>query len=369
MPRLPAARLKSWVQSLFVAAGAPPVPAEAVADHLVEADLVGHDSHGVLRVPQYLQAIDEGWVVPAAEPRLVVDHATSAVLDGQRGFGQVAASAAMRLAAEKARAAGIAAVAARNCYHSGRLGSYTAWAARRGLIGIALVNAGGGGQSVVPFGGLSRRLATNPLSIAAPSRGSFPLVLDFATSVAPEGKIRAHYLQGRSVPEGWIVDADGQPTTEPARFYRAPGGALLPLGGSAGYKGFGLALMIDILAGALSGAGCCREEVVAPGDGILMIAIEISRFTSRAAFDEQVSSLVEYVGSCPAAPGFERVLVPGEREHACQLSREVEGIPLDDATWEALSSAAARLGVPQVGFDLFAPFGAPPAVGIGLAGS
>ena len=176
-------------------------------------------------------------------------------LDGQLGFGQVAAGEAMTAAIQKARKSGIAAVTLRNSYHSGRIASYTCQAAREGMIGLVMVNAGGGGQSVAPFGGLERRLATNPISIAAPANDQYPVYLDIATSVAPEGKIRDYFQRGRPVPQGWITDAHGQPTTDPATFYAKPGGALLPLGGAAGYKGFGLAFMIDVIAGALSGAG------------------------------------------------------------------------------------------------------------------
>ena len=154
---------------------------------------------------------------------------------------------------KKARDGGVGAVSVRNCCHTGRIGTYTEMAAQAGLVGIAMTNSGGGGQLVAPFGGTARRLSTNPISIAAPSGGPHPIMLDIASSVAPEGKVRNYFLAGKSVPPGWMIDAAGNPTTNPADFYAEPGGALLPLGGAVGYKGFGLSFMIDILAGAL---GC-----------------------------------------------------------------------------------------------------------------
>jgi uncharacterized oxidoreductase len=212
------------------------------------------------------------------------------------------------------------------------------------MIGIVMVNAGGGGQSVVPFGGSSRRLATNPFSIAAPTSGEFPLVLDIATSMAPEGKIRDHALRGAKLPEGWIVDANGQPSCDPNDFYGPPAGAILPLGGPAGHKGFCLALMIDVLAGALSGAGCCREEKVPARDGVLLIAIDVEQFSDRVAFYENVAELIAYVKSCPPAPGFSDIFVPGELEYREAQRRRQSGINIDEHIWQQIQTIANRLG-------------------------
>ncbi|MBU6410162.1 MAG: Ldh family oxidoreductase, partial [Verrucomicrobia bacterium] len=276
MPKFNAADLKRYVVDLFEAAKASSQEARIVAEHLVGANLAGVDSHGVLRVPQYVSAMQTGKVKLGVRPQVVSESESTAVIDGCDGFGQVVCNEAMTLAVNKALKRGIAAVTVRNSYHSGCIALYTKRAATKGLIAIATVNAGGGGQSMVPFGGLARRLATNPLSIAAPSLHGHPVVLDIATSVAPEGKIRDYYQNDKSVPVGWITNSEGLPTTDPKDFYK--GGALLPLGGTAGYKGFGLAFMIDILAGALSGAGCCRADPPDPKDGLLMVAIDIKRF-------------------------------------------------------------------------------------------
>jgi uncharacterized oxidoreductase len=344
VPSLTSDQLESIVTLVFERAGAPSSHSQLVARHLVEANTFGHDSHGILRVPQYCEAIESGELMPAARPELVRESPAGAVLDGCRAFGQVAATEAMHLTLEKAGRSGIAAVTLRNCYHSGRLGAYSALAADAGMIGIVMVNAGGGGQSVVPFGGSARRLATNPFSIAAPTSGEFPLVLDIATSMAPEGKIRDHSLRGAKLPDGWIVDSQGRPSCDPSDFYGPPAGSILPLGGPAGYKGFGLALMIDVLAGALSGAGCCRDEKVPASDGVLLIAIDVEQFSDRVAFYEHVSELIAYVKSCPVAPGFPDIFVPGEVEFREAQRRRESGIIIDDHIWQQIEAISRRLG-------------------------
>jgi hydroxycarboxylate dehydrogenase B len=344
MPVVDVQNLQSIVGNIFERLGVPPLAAAQVAQHLVEANLFGHDSHGLLRVAQYCQAIENGEVDPTGCPKVIRESMSGAVVDGARAFGQVAARFAMDIAINKAARGGIAAVTVFNCYHSGRLGAYSAMAADAGMIGIVMVNAGGGGQSVVPFGGSQRRLATNPFSIAAPTSGEFPLVLDVATSMAPEGKIRDYALRGAKLPEGWIVDSNGHPTCDPQDFYQQPPGALLPLGGPVGHKGFGLALMIDILAGALSGAGCCRQENVPARDGVLLIALDVEQFTDRVRFYEQVRELVAYIKACPPAPGFEEVLVPGETEFREAQQRRRSGITIDENIWQKFSALANQLG-------------------------
>jgi len=271
--------------------------------------------------------------------------AASAVVDGNAGFGQVIAEGAMLLAIELARAGGIGAVSVRNCSHTGRIGTYTQLAARQGLVGIATVNTGGGAQSVAPFGGTARRLSTNPISIAAPSGGPHPIVLDMATSVAPEGKVRARYQAGKSLPPGWMMDAQGQPTTNAAEFYQEPLGALLPVGGLVGYKGFGLGFAIDILAGALSGAGCSHANAPIVTDGMLAIALDIEQFTPLADFTARVAALAAHVKSCPTAAGFDEVFVPGEPELRARERRLAEGIPIEPGTWELIDQVCQRLAI------------------------
>ena len=345
VPYLTHHALRRWAYDCLAATGTRHADARVVADHLVDANLSGHDSHGVLRLAQYVAALRSGEVDVAATPYIVQEMPGGVVFDGARTFGQVVAQRAVVGAIKKARAAAVSAATVRNCYHTGRIGTYTEQIAAEGMVGIVMVNAGGGGQSVAPFGGMARRLATNPISIAVPTGGAFPLVLDIATSVAPEGKLRALAQQRRATPPGWIIDADGRPTVNPDDFYQSPLGALLPLGGQAGYKGFGLGLMIDVLAGALSGAGCCREEVVEARDGMLIIALDIARFGPTETFCNHVHQLIAHVKSSPPAPGHREVFVPGELEHRQRMSRLSTGICIDDASWQQLLALGRELGV------------------------
>jgi hydroxycarboxylate dehydrogenase B len=345
MPVVPAEQLKRLTTDILQCVGAAADAAACVADHLVEANLAGHDSHGVIRIPQYLDLISAGQLRPGGRMQIVEEAPAGAVVDGGRGFGQLIARDAMLLAMKKARAGGVGAVGVRNCGHTGRLGTYTQMAAQAGLVGIAMVNSGGGGQSVAPFGGTRGRLSTNPISIAAPSDGPHPILLDIASSVAPEGKVRTFFLAGKSVPPGWMIDAEGNPTTNPADFYAQPGGALLPLGGAVGYKGFGLAFMIDILAGVLSGAGCSRPGPVDPCDGMLVIALDVGQFTPLSGFKQRVAELADYVKSCPTAPGFDEIHVPGEIEARQRERRVRDGVSVDPAVWVQIVQVCNRLGV------------------------
>jgi hydroxycarboxylate dehydrogenase B len=345
MPTFRAEKLEQLATAIFQQAGAPKEHAECVASHLVESNLAGHDSHGVLRIPQYVDQIDAGRLTPDASMQVVSQSGVCAVVDGRGGFGQVIARDAMRLAIELARSVGLGAVAVRNCTHTGRIGTYTAMAAQQGMVGIATVNTGGGGQSVAPFGGTGRRLSTNPISIAAPTDGPRPILLDMATSVAPEGKVRARYQAGKPLPAGWLIDSQGQPTTDPADFYHDPVGALLPLGGPVGYKGFGLGFMIDILAGALSGAGCCEVPSPPLSDAMLAIAIDVTRFTPLDDFKRRVAGLTRFVKSSPTAPGYEEVFVPGEVEARTRERRLAEGIPVEQGTWELIDRIRVRFGL------------------------
>jgi uncharacterized oxidoreductase len=306
-----------------------------------------------LRLSQYCDAIEKSELAPHAKPVLQRECVAGAVLDGQRGFGQVAANEAMKLAIERARLTGVAAVTLHNCYHSGRLAVYSLMAAKAGMIGIVMVNAGGGGQSVAPFGGIERRLATNPFAIAVPSGGDYDPVLDVATSMVPEGKVRNYYRRGESLPGDWIIDAEGRPATDAQHFYGPPAGAILPWGGSVGYKGFGLAFLIDVIAGALSGAGCCGPDVVPARDGVLLLALDIEQFVSGQTFRRQVMTLIHHVKSCPPAPGYEEVFVPGELEHREAQKRRRVGILVDDTTWQEIQSLARRY---SIGSDLNGDF-------------
>jgi uncharacterized oxidoreductase len=339
-----AAALERGVGRLLVACGVPDDQAAIVAEHLVDAESRGVVSHGLIRVAQYVPLVQQQKINLAARLTVRRQSAATAALDGGHGFGQVLALQAIDFACELARRTGIAAVTLANCSHTGRLGRYTEHAAERGLIGLMMVNTGGHGQCVAPYGGTSGRLATNPLSIAVPLDEA-PLVLDFATGIVPEGKVRAFLAAGKSLPLGWVIDHRGRQTTNPADLYGPPRGAILPFGG---HKGFALSLLIDVLAGALSGAGCCVDPtapLAGDTDGVFMAAIDVAAFCAPAEFREVVKNLVRHVKSAPLADGVQEIVVPGEPEARTRAARLARGIPIEPGTWRLLAETAAGLGL------------------------
>jgi uncharacterized oxidoreductase len=335
--------LERAVTDIFQASGVREDEARIVAGHLVDAEACGVVSHGVMRVPQYVQALADGQIVPGTKLRILSETTATAVLDGQHGFGQVMASRAMDWALDRADVTGVSAATLCNCGHTGRLGSYTEQALRRGMAALVMVNTGGHGQWVAPFGGIAGRLSTNPISIVVPAGSDHSLLLDIATSVVPEGKVRAAAAAGKSIPEGWVIDHQGRPASEPAALYGPPRGAILPFGG---HKGFALAMLIDALAGGLSGAGCCTDVNTPMGgktDGIFLVAVKIEAFTPLVAFQRTTGELVRHVKSSPPAPGVQEIMVPGELEARTRSLRLREGIPIEVNTWDALQSLLKRL--------------------------
>lgn len=347
MPVFQAAELRRVTTRLFAMLDVPQSDAETLADHLVEADLAGVTSHGLMRIPQYVEAIETGEVRPDGKLSVVSEGPAVAVLDGQGGLGQVMARAAMEVAIDRAENNGIGAVTLVNCGHTGRLASYTLQAAARGFIGMMMVNAGGRGQWVAPFGGAAGRLSTNPLSFAVPRGDGDPVLVDIATSVVPEGKIRAVLTAGKSAPAGWLNDSRGEPTTNPADLYGPPRGALRPVGE---HKGYGLAMIVDLLAGGLSGAGVCSRDDAPSGggsDGVFMIAVRVASFCPTARLAELANDLIEHVTSCPAAPGVEKVLFPGEIEARQRRENLRNGLTIDDGIWDSIRSTLARFGLEE----------------------
>jgi uncharacterized oxidoreductase len=335
VPTLDADYLLRTVTGIFEARGVPAAEAAIVAEHLVDAESCGVTSHGLIRVRQYVQALAEGAIRPGVEARVSERSISTATVDGQHGFGMVMARRAMDVACDIGARTGVGAVTLVNCGHTGRLGYYTERAARRGLAGLMMVNAGGHGQWVAPFGGTAGRLSTNPLSIAVPG-GEDPLMLDIATSVAPEGKVRAMMTAGKAIPEGWVVNARGEPTRNPAELYGPPRGALLPFGE---HKGYGLAMLVEALAGGLSGAGCCSDPAAPMGgktDGVFLLAVRIDAFCPRTIFQQTIGRLLQHVKSSPPAPGVAEVLTPGEHEARTRKERLRDGIPIDPAVWQQL---------------------------------
>ncbi|MBM3476015.1 MAG: Ldh family oxidoreductase [Armatimonadetes bacterium] len=345
MPTFTPEHLTDIASRVLASAGVPADEAQVVARSLVASNLLGHDSHGVLRLPQYLGMIGDGRVRPGAPVTVVRETSCTAVVDGNYGFGQIVARRATEIAIRKAAASGTSSVAVCHSGHVGRLGEYTTMAAEQGMIGMAMVNNHGGGLCMAPWGGISRRLSPNPLSFAIPTDEGDPILLDMTSSVCAEGKLRVMRNQGHAVPEGWVIDGQGRATTDPSDFYGPPQGALLPLGGAVGYKGFGLCLVMDILAGALSGAGCSGTSDIVGLQGLFLTVTDVGCFAAPEEFKRQVSDFIRYLKDSPRLPGVAEILVPGEPEFREQRRRLREGIPVDAETWRQIVEAAQAGGL------------------------
>jgi uncharacterized oxidoreductase len=337
-----ASNLKRVVDSLFAKAGCGPLESERIAHYLVEANLVGHDSHGVIRVAPYLQWLRRGDVVANRTLTVVSESGAIAVTDGQFGFGQVMGEAAMRLAIAKARTHGVAVVALRNSGHLGRIGDWAEMVARAGLLSLHFVNTSGGGILVAPAGGTRRRLSANPVAAGVPRQGSSPLILDISTCMIAEGKVRVALNKGVRVPAGCLLDGQGQPTDDPRAFYAEPPGAILPLGG---HKGFALSVIVEMLAGALTGGSCSNPATKRVSNNMLTIAIDLSFFQSEDEFSREAERFISYVTDCPTTEPAGEILMPGEPEERTRARRSREGIELDDTTWSQLRDAGRELGI------------------------
>ncbi len=333
-------QLLHFVKRILEALGTSPPDAHEVADHLVTANLAGHDSHGVIRVKQYAEHARAGKVRPSAKPIVVREGTTTAVVDGNSAWGQVTAARAISLAIAKAKAHGTAAICVRNCYHVGRVGVYPLRAAKEGLISLVFAN-GHGVARVAPWGGTEPRLATNPIACAVPSRRT-GILLDITTSVVAEGKVRLAKNAGKQVPEGWVLDRNGEPTTNPGDLY--DGGSLLPLGGREGHKGYGLSVICDLLGGVLTGAGAgLMTDLV--GNGLLIQAIDPKAFGDVEEFLARVEGFTSYLKSSALKPGVDEILLPGEIESRMEAERRHSGIEIDSTTLAQLKEIATSLGL------------------------
>ena len=347
--------LQAFATSVFRAIGADEEIATEVADHLVRANLSGHDSHGVIRVPQYVEEADRGVLRPAARPTVVRETPATAIVDGNHGFGQFSTPFALQWALERARRHGLAAVVVRHSMHIGRLGEYTERAAVDGLIAIVTVGAAGPGVGRVAIhGGQGCFFATNPWSVAVPGEQR-SMMFDGATSMIAEGKIRVARAKGSQLPPGCIVDKRGTPTQDPEDFYA--GGALVPLGGdAAGHKGYGLALASALIGGLCMiddpeptwiGAPMRGKHAGDPGriGGVFVLAIDPAAFGTPDRYRALVDETLAAAKRVPPAPGRAEVLLPGEPEVMSRQHREAAGIPLPERTWQDLAALGERFRI------------------------
>jgi hydroxycarboxylate dehydrogenase B len=339
MPTLNASKLAQFVAAIMGAAGCGEGEAATIARRLVDSNLVGHDSHGVLRVPKYLDWIKDGTLRPNTAPTLVFDSDTIAIVDGNRGFGQVTGEFATRLGIAKAREKGIAMIGLRNCGHLGRVGDWADMAAEAGQVSLHFLNTSGA-QRVAPFGGTDRRLSTNPITIGVPVADADPVVLDVTTSMVAEGKLMVALNKGERVPEGWIIDKDGAPTTNPKDFY--DGGALLTVGA---HKGSGLSMVTDLLAGAVSTGKSSDADDPILRNNMLSIYIAPAVYDADGVVAREARRFVDFVKASAPAKAGEPVLAPGDVERRNRAARQASGIALDDKTWSDLIAAAASVGI------------------------
>jgi hydroxycarboxylate dehydrogenase B len=339
--------LQGLVVSIFRHAGSDLDEAKAIAEHLIDANLVGHDSHGVIRILPYLKLLQQGGVRANRQARIMHDGGALITVDGQQGYGQVVARQAIALGIERAREHGVAVVGLRNASHIGRIGAWAEQAAAAGMLSLHFVNTSGAGILVAPFGGSDRRLSVNPIAMGVPRTGAEPIIHDMSTGIIAAGKVRVAQNKGELVPEGCLIDAKGQPTRDPAALFADPPGALLTVGG---HKGYGLSIFCEILAGALTGGGSSHpdnpdaDRVV---NNMLSILIEPERMAGMAAIATDLARLEGWVkASPPAQPGGE-ILFPGEPERRLKAKRLAEGLALDANTLDQLRAAARSVGVPD----------------------
>ena len=343
-----AGALRQDMARIVQAAGSSAGEARQVADNLVMANLSGHDSHGIGMIPRYVESIQEGGLQPNAGIKVNFDGGAMLAIDGQHGYGQVVGVQAMELAMERAAQHGSCITALGNAHHLGRIGHFAEMAVARGLVAIHFVNVLSR-PVVAAWGGSDGRFGTNPCCIGIPLKGRDPFVLDFATSRVAQGKMRVAHNEGRQVPEGYLIDEHGHPTTRPGVVVvpQSNGllGALLPFGE---HKGYGMAIACELLGGALSGGGTwhrtpdMRREVL---NGMVTILIDPQRLGTAESFEQEAAAFMEWLKQSPPAQGFDAVRIAGDPEREARARREREGVLVDDQTWAEIVAAGKKVGL------------------------
>jgi uncharacterized oxidoreductase len=339
-------KMTAFAEAIVTHGGGSAEEAATVCDHLVNANLAGHDSHGVGMLPAYMKGVKTGKLTPGNRGKIIKDTGVILVIDGQQGFGQVVAKETTEMGIERAKKHGIAAIGLRNAFHIGRIGTYGEMCADAGLISIHYVNALTPNSIVAPFGGSDSRYTTNPYCTAIPATASTPrTILDMATSNIAHGKARVAYLKGVDVPPNSIIDHEGNPTNDPSVLFNEPQGALTSMGA---HKGYGLALICDLLGGALTGGGAYNRDLLVDGkvvNNMLTIILDPDLFDQEEFFLSEVDRYTKWVKASPPAPGFEEVMFPGDPERKSRADRLENGLPIDDGTWEQLLETAELVGL------------------------
>ncbi len=337
-------RLHRAMRQLVAGFGSGAQEVDEVVTNLIEANLTGHDSHGIGMLPRYVESYLEGGLKPNAHVRTVLDAGALLRLDGDAGFGQVIGREAMEIGIARARQTGCCTVALGNAHHLGRIGAWAELAAQAGLVSLHFVNVISRGI-VAPYGGADARFGTNPFTAGIPLPGRPPMILDFATSMVAQGKTRVAHNKGEPVAPDLLIDNTGRPTTDPRFSVVEPYGAILAFGA---HKGYGLAVLCELLGGALA-AGMTQHTADASKkrilNGMLTVLIDPAALGDAAGFEREALAFVDWVLASPPREGFDRVRLAGEPERESRALRLAQGVPVDDATWQQILAAAAPLGV------------------------
>jgi uncharacterized oxidoreductase len=345
VPTFSAAILTEFATGLLSAGGLDAEEAALVGRSLVGANLLGYDSHGMMRIPFYLDRAKKGEVVAGAPFSVLTETPSLITVDANWGYGQTQSQRLTRRLIEKAKASGVGVGTMIRCSHIGRLGEYCEMATAENLIAMMTVNNHGAVRRVAPPGGKAPRLSTNPVAFGIPNADQ-PVVLDFGTSATAEGKVRIKKIAGESCPDGWLLDSEGRPSNDPNCIYADPPGTIRPMGGEQAFKGFGLGLVVEVLSGALSGGVCAREVPINQiGNCVFMLVMDPAHLGGRGHFDSEVSSLIDYIRNCPLAEGVDKITLPGDPERATLERTSVEGVSFDQGNWAALVKLADELGV------------------------
>jgi uncharacterized oxidoreductase len=339
-------KLKEVLREILRQAGSDDYEASLVSEHLVRANLTGHDSHGAIMIPTYIRNFRAGLLVPGTAARLIKNDGSIMVFDGERGYGQRVAFEAMDAAINRCRETGLVVMALKNSHHIGRVGTYGEQSIAAGLVSIHFVNVTDHMPLVAPFGGRDARFSTNPICIAMPATSvNPPVLLDMATSRVARGKAMVAMNKGEMMAEGLILDSDGGPTTDPSVMFRQPGGALLPFGE---HKGYGLAFFCELLAGVLTGGGTIQPENPRRGsivNNMLTFVVDPGRLVDHAWMQSEIDAVTRYVKASPPSVAGEPVMVAGDPERKKYAERSLKGIPIDEVTWEEILSAAEEVGI------------------------
>lgn len=345
MPTISHQSMREFVCNLYIAQNTPEDIAKVVSDYQVNTNLQGHDSHGCISIPRFRNDVKTGKVIPDARPETIKDHGATALINGNRSFGMYSATMVTDLAIAKARDLGISAVGSYNSNHLGALWGYMERVVNAGLIGIMYASAGPRGGSMAPYGGTRPALAGNPIGFGVPCADQPPMIADISTAVVAGGKVLLALHAGEKIPGHWVLNREGNPTTNPEDFITPECqilGTMLPFGG---HKGYSIALLAEVLGAILTGYGAAYKDDYIEGNGPFVIAIDIDRFVDPAIFRTEVTEYIKNAKSVPTNEETEEILYPGELEARARTKREKEGIPFSESVWQSFVDVADELGI------------------------